>query len=346
MIAALILFSCADPEFAPLKQALVDFQRGQEALAAGQPAEAAEAFVRARAGDSGSPVLAMWEARARAAAGDAEGAERLATEVLRAQPDAGLALYNRAAWRVRLGRTDAAAEDLARALALGFRSPYEAAIDADFAAVLGTPPFDGVLPPTPVVVRATGPDGSVFLGSDVLVSVAMMSAPEVGVDLWRTGPSPGCLALDRIVEDQSSTAGVLARRIDLHFRATGACAADLGLEARVVHPVPMHVPAGVVRIDVAAPSSFVQAAPDVLADQFPLPGRLAAEDAAWGAGRLGNLVWAMGRADVSPTLDGAAPPIRLELRVQGSTRAAGGAWPARAGGEVAAGAWRTTVAPE
>ncbi len=346
MIGAVFILSCADPQFAPLKQALLDFERGQEEMAAGQPAQAAESFVRARAGDIQSPVLALWEARARAAAGDVEGAERLATEVLRSQPDAGLASYNRAAWRVRLGRTEGAAEDLARAIAIGFRSPYEAAIDPDFAPVLGTAPFAAVLPPTPVVARATGPDGSVFLGSAVLVSVALLSAPEGVVELWRTGPSPGCVVLDRIVEDQVSKAGVLARRIDLHFRATGACTTELTLEARMTQPVLARVSAGVVRIDVAAPSSFAQAAPDVLAEQFPLPGSLAAEDAAWGAGRVGSLVWAMGRADVAPTFNGAVPPIRLELRVQGSTRAAGGAWPVQGGGEVAAGEWRTRVASE
>ncbi|GDX79979.1 hypothetical protein LBMAG42_17900 [Deltaproteobacteria bacterium] len=346
MIAALLLLACADKELAPLKGALDDYSRGRAALEAGEKEAAVAAFVEARRGDPGSAVLALWEARARAATGDVAGAEALATGVIAEHPDAGLAWYNRAAWRVRLGHHDAAADDLRHAIVLGARSPYEAALDEDFRSVLGTAPFLEVLPPAPVVGRTTGPEGNVFLGSDLLVQVELLSAPGVRAELHRSTDSPGCVVLERVVEDQATQAGVLARRIDLHFRASAACSARLAFDVSMTDGSMPPIPMLPVAIQVEAPSSFRQPAPDVLPSRIPLPGSIAPTSGGWTAGRAGGLVWAMGRADVSPTLDGASAPIRLELRVDGSTRAAGGAWPNTSGGTVAAGDWSLAVPPE
>ena len=198
MILVLAL-ACRDAEFAPLRGALDDYGRGREAFDEGNHQDAIASFVKAREGDPTSAVLMLWEARARAAGGDLAAAEALATQVITAQPEAGLAWYNRAAWRVRLGHADAAAADLKRALATRIRSPYEAAIDADFASVLGTPAFAELLPPSPVVALVVPPEGSVFVGSEVLVQVQLLSAPALVASLRRAGPSPGCLVLDRVV---------------------------------------------------------------------------------------------------------------------------------------------------
>lgn len=346
MIAILLVAACADKELAPLKDALDDYSRGRSALDGGDATSAVAAFQEARKGDPTSPVLALWEARARAATGDVEGAEALATQVITSHPDAGLAWYNRAAWRVRLGHPDAAAEDLRRAITLGVRSPYEAAIDDDFRGVLGTSAFRDVLPPAPVWARATGPEGNVFLGSDLVVEVEVFSAPGIAVEVARVGASPGCLALERVVEHQATEAGVLARRVDLHFRATAACDTSLVLEANVTAAYEARYPMEPVHVQVEAPSSFVQAKPDVVPDAIPLPGSIALASGEWGAGRRGSLIWALGRADVIPTFNGAPPPIRLELRVDGGTRAAGGAWLSTAGGTVQAGEWSLPLAPE
>ncbi len=345
MIAVLLLAGCADKELAPLKGALDDYSRGRAALDAGHADAAVEAFVEARKGDPASAVLALWEARARAATGDVGAAEALATAVIAEHPDAGLAWYNRAAWRVRLGHPDAAADDLRHAIVLGARSPYEAALDDDFRTVLGTPPFMEVLPPAPVVARVTGPEGNVFLGSDLLVQVELLSAPGVGVELVRSADSPGCLALERVVEDQATEAGVLARRVDLHFRATAACDSLLALRTNVISGFEAQFSLEPVRIQVEAPSSFRQGTPDVIPGTIPLPGSVAPGSGEWGAGRSGGLVWAIGRADVNPTFKGASAPIRLELRVDGGTRAAGGAWPDTEGGKIEAGEWSSTVPP-
>lgn len=343
MIAALLFVACADKELAPLKGALDDYSRGRAALEAGENEAAVAAFVEARRGDPTSAVLALWEARARAAGGDVAGAEALATGVIAEHPDAGLAWYNRAAWRVRLGHQDAAADDLRRAITLGARSPYEAALDEDFQSVLGKAPFLEVLPPAPVVGRAKGPEGNVFLGSDLLVQVELLSAPGVPVELHRSNDSPGCVVLERVVEDQATQAGVLARRIDLHFRATAACNTVLAFDALPVDTSLTAFPMEPVALQVEAPSSFRQLSPDVLPASIPLPGSVAPTGEAWAAGRSGGLVWAMGRADVSATFDGASAPIRLELRIDGSTRAAGGAWLTAAGGTVQAGDWSASV---
>ncbi len=339
----LLFLACADEQLAPLKTALDAYTRGKAALDAGHPDEAIEAFAAARKGDPESPVLALWEARARAEGGDVAAAEALATDVLREHPDAGLVWYNRAAWRVRLGHPDAAAEDLRRAITLGAASPYQAAIDPDFLPVLGTEPFAAVLPPTPALIQVVGPAGSVFVGSDVVVEVTMASAPEVGLELERPAATPGCLRLESVVEETHLEAGVQSRRADLHFRAIGPCTFDLALTLRTTTPVDRSIPAAPVAIAVEAPSTWDPSLPEELPTVFPLPGTLATPDGAWAAGRLAEVAWAIGRADEAPTLAGESPPVRLELRVDGTTRAAGGAWPGRPAGPVKAGDWSVEV---
>ncbi len=339
----LFWLACADPELAPLVRARDEYTRGAAALDAGRHAEAIEAFAAARAGDPQSPVLALWEARARAASGDVAAAEALATEVLRTHPDAGLAWYNRAAWRLRLGQADAAAGDLRRALKLGVRSPFEAAIDPDFAGVLGTPAFADVLPAGPVLARTQGPDGAVFLGSDVLVQVELVSAQTVQLDLVREGAAPGCLVLDRVVEDRHEEAGVLLRRLDVHLRAVAPCDAVLRFAVEVTAPTASRAESPPVSVKVEAPSTFVAGPPAWLPDRLPLPGALVPTDGDFAAGRVGELVWALGRADRAPTLGGRSPEVGLEYRVDAGTRAAGGAWRHTGAGEVHAGEWRTTV---
>ncbi len=336
--------ACRDAEFAPLRGALADYSSGRKAFEAGDHEMAIASFVKAREGDPDSAVLMLWEARARAAGGDVVAAEALATQVITAHPDAGLAWYNRAAWRVRLGHTDAGAEDLKRALVTGIRSPYEAAIDPDFVSVLGTPAFVELLPPAPVVAVVVPPAGSVFVGSEVLIQVQLVSAPTVLASLRRTSPSSSCLVLDRIVEDQHRGGGVLARRVDLYFRAVGPCDVELSLLAEATSPVVASAALPPIRVVVEAPTAFTAPPPKELPEQLPLPGTLAAADGAWAAGRVGRVAWAMGRADQVPTLGGSPPNMKLELRVDGTTRAGGGAWLGDSGGEVRAGDWVGTVA--
>lgn len=257
-LLALVL-ACADEELAPLKASLDAYQRGTALLDAGKPAEAVLEFEAARKGDPSSPVLALWEARARAAAGDVPAAEALATEVLRGHPDAALAWYNRAAWRARMGQPEAAAGDLSRALSLGIRSPFEAARDADFAPYLAHPAFEGVLPPAPVLAKVSGPDGAVFVGSDVLVQVELLSAPGVGATVRRVGASPPCLGLERLVEDRREAAGVLARRVDLYLRATGGCTGEVALQLAPDDAPGALITPPAVAIQVDAPSGYTAA---------------------------------------------------------------------------------------
>lgn len=343
MILLIGLLACADEQLAPLKGALSDYEVGRAALAEGQPARAAEAFAAARKGDPTSPVLALWEARARAAAGDLAASEALASGVITAHPDAGLAWYNRAAWRMRLGRTDEAAADLRQALTLGVRSPYEAAIDPDFAPALGTPAFAELLPPGPVYVRADAPPGAVFVGSDVAVSFEVIAAPAVALTLRRSGDDPGCLRLEGVVEDEKRGAGFRARRVELRMRASAPCVATLHFEVEVSAPVFTTVAVPPLLVHVEAPSSFAGTASEALPADVPLPGALASADGAWAGGRLRTLVWAMGRADEAPTLEGRSAPIRLELRADGETRAAGGAWLSPEAGTLRAGGWSLLV---
>lgn len=343
MILLWLLSACADEQLAPLKGALVEYEAGRAALAEGDAAAAAEAFAAARKGDPSSAVLALWEAKAHAQAGNLAAAEALATATLKAHPDAGLAWYNRSAWRLRLGRPEEAAADLRRALTLGVRSPYEAAIDPDFAVALGTAPFAELLPPGPAFARSEGPQGAVFLGSDVLVAVEMIAAPPVVLSLRRSGDDPGCLRLDRVVEDDHRAPGVLARRVELRLRAVAPCTATLHFEVEVTAPTKATVAVPPVVVVVEAPSSFLAGPAAQLPRAVPLPGLLAATDGSWSAGRLGNVVWAVGRVDETPLIGGRAPAFGLELRVDGETRAAGGGWFAAEPSTVTAAGWSAAI---
>jgi len=322
-----LLLACRDPAFDPVRGALAAYDRGRVALDEGRVDEAATAFAEARAHDASSPLLMLWEGKALAARGDLPAAEARASEAIAREPRLGLAWYQRAAWRARMGQLDAAASDLTAAFQLGATSPLEAAADPDFSAHLGNPALAGILPPTPVLLDARGPEGAVFVGSEVELVLSVAAAPPLAYGLRREGTDPACLRLDRVVEERHAEAHAVVSVLHLRARATRACAGAIGpFRADSSMPVQATSVSDALSLRVEAPQSFAGGQVATFPSTIPVPSVLADPDGAWATGRLGDWVYAIGRADQMATLDGAAPELGLELREESTTRAAGGAW--------------------
>ncbi len=341
----ILLLACSDPQLDPVREALEAYDLGRAALDAGEAAQAAAHFARAREHDSRTALLPLWQARAVAAGGDAAAAEALATEALRLDPGLGLALYQRAAYRARQGRGDDAAADLAVAMKKGVAAPLQAAADPDFLPLLGTAAFAGLLPPAPVLLDVAGPAGSVFVGSDVELKLAVSAARPLSFSVALEGADPGCMRLERVVEERWPTPGVAVSLVRLRFRALGPCRATVGpFRVDTVEPVAFTATSGTLVVQVDAPSGFQANASSRWLTAIPVPSVLHRGDGDWVTGRVGTLVYALGRPDQPPTLGGAPPELGLELRdieggggQVGTTRALGGAWTSPAPATVLAG---------
>ena len=199
--------SCSRPEplpaLDPLPAALAAYDSGVAALARGEATAAAAHFTEALTHDPSSAELQLWLGRSLAAAGDAPGAVRAATEALALQPGAGIALYNRACWRVQAGELEAAVVDLEAALATDEVGTLTAASDPDLAPLRAHPVWQARVPAAglPVLLEA-GPE-SAFLGSDWTVTLfARHLVDDPLAPRWE-GPAPPGLAMRRVVEDRT-----------------------------------------------------------------------------------------------------------------------------------------------
>lgn len=343
MMLIFFALACEDPELAPLANAAEAYDDGLAAFEKGDFTASEQAFVRARKDDPASPVLALWQARAVAAAGRLPEAEALASEVIHGHPKAGLAWYNRAAYRTRQGHHAAAAEDLRRALSLGAASALQAAADPDFRAVLGNPAYNEVLPASPVIVASKGPAGSVFVGSDVELELSVAAAPGLHFSVLRKGPDAGCLLLRSIVEERRVGIDAEVRVLRLRLKAVAPCETVFGpLEVSVTAPTEAVVEAGGVPIRIEAPASFVAKANPPLSSRIFVPFEFAPTADAWSVGRDGDIVYALGRPDIKPLAAGVGPDVDLEIREDTSTRAAGGYW-VSGPTDVVAGSFRQSV---
>ncbi len=343
MILLLALLGCADdPALAPFSASLAAWSEGREALDAGRPADAVTAFAEARTHDPGSVALRLWEAKALAAAGRLDDADARLSELVHADPSVGIAWYNRAAYRARAGRLDESAADLSRALSLGARSALEAADDPDFAAARAHPAFAGILPAQPLEATIRGPEGAVFVGSRYTLEFTVSALPSAAITIERQGADPGCLRLQRIVQDDHEEAGRATRRLSVDLRAEGPCNALLG---------PFVVAAGSARVTLDAVPVVVEAPPGApaasgvppLATTIPVPSTLAPPDAGFSARRGPEGVLAMGRPDRVILGEGRGADIQLEWRVDGQTRANGGWWRVEGPLALTADGWSETV---
>jgi hypothetical protein len=342
LLSLLSLLGCDDPALEPFAASLSSWDEGRAALAAGHPADAVTAFAAARTKDPGSVALRLWEAKALADAGRLDEADARLTELVHADPKVGEAWYNRAAYRARTGRLAESAADLREALALGTRSALEAADDPDFAAAREDAAFAGILPAQPLEASAHGPGGSVFVGSRYTLSLAITALPKAELVIERLGVDPGCLRLQRIVQDDHAEAGQTQRQFAVDLRAEGPCDAPIG---------PFAVRAGTARLALDPVAVKVEAPPGAAAvvglpplpTLVPVPGALAPLDGGFLARRGSDGVVAMGPLDRVILGGGRPPDVVLEWRVDGQARANGGWWRTSEPVALSADEWSETV---
>lgn len=319
------LIACKDPALVPFADALSTWEAGRARLDAGDPTGAATRFAEARTHDGQSPALVLWEAKARADAGDLDAAVGLLDGALARDGALALAQYNRAAYRARQGRLAEAAADLRAAIGAGVASPYGAAADPDFAPHRADPAFSGLLPEKPAVGRVRGPEGAVWIGSTVEVSLLIESLATSSLSLRREGADPGCLSLDRVVEDDVEQADVRLRELTLRLLARGPCTATLG--PFVITAEGVEVPVGPVTVVVEAPPGTAPAAPTPLPTEIPVPSTLAPTDAGVRTEHAAGGTTALGPLDTVLSAAGQKPAYGIEWRMGGQTRATGGFWP-------------------
>ncbi len=266
-------------------------------LEAGDAAAARSAFAAARE-KSPDPLLAAWEAKALAAAGDREAAVTLLAEVLARSPDFVVARYNRAAWLVALGRPDEAAPELARALAGGAADPLDVLEDPDFATVLDHPAFT-FLPRSLVTLEIDPVPPSAFYGTEVPIVLHLTGrlAPPVSLAAAARGP----IEITGAREEETAE----GRTVTFLVAVTGAGPVEVG---------PFAVTAGVtaradaLTFEAKAPSDRV---PAIVTRDLVLPSSLlAAVPERSGAVRDGRLVVRArdgDRVETIPPLPGAIP---------------------------------------
>ncbi|MFT7519345.1 MAG: hypothetical protein ACI9MC_001485 [Kiritimatiellia bacterium] len=206
-----------DPDLVRRRAALDAYERGVDAMRASKPALARAAFERSLEVREGDPLLLAYFAQAEAADGDLAGAIATLRAVLQQRPLFSEARYNLACYLARSGDVESAAVELRRALLDGARDPREVLDDPDLAPHLSHPAL-AFLPKSLVDVTLSGPDGSVFLGSEVrlTVQVAGRSLDVLTVDGPQIG---GPLQLVRVDEVRSKDSN--AARVTWIFRVDG-----------------------------------------------------------------------------------------------------------------------------
>lgn len=203
MIWWMLLLACFGPAEPPpgvvqAGAALQAWSRGHEAQLRGDVATARQAYTEALQVRPNDPLLLSWLAALEAGEGELARAVGLLDRALEASPAFGVARYNRAAYKARLGDAEGAAADLELALGAGASSPRRALRDPDFAAVLAHPAFS-FLPEAPLTALLEVPAELAFLGSRVQVVATIEGGEPAGLGV--TLPAVGPVSLVRVEEE-------------------------------------------------------------------------------------------------------------------------------------------------
>lgn len=198
---AVWLLACggADPELVAQREAVDAWRLGKTALKEGNAEAARQHFEAAKRARPGDALLWVWEAEALRALGETDEARARLEEAVRRSPALAEAHYNLAALHALSGNAEAAAIPLKRALDLGAAEPEAVASDPDFAAVLAHSALS-FLPRRELNLSWSGPDGSVFWGSQVPLSLTVSGGDE-GLSI--RGALSGPVELLRVVERRS-----------------------------------------------------------------------------------------------------------------------------------------------
>lgn len=221
------------PELTARRRALTAWETGRTALDAGDASAARLAFTEALDHRPSDPLLLAWRAQAEAGEGDLEHAIATLEVVLSREPKMAEARYNLACYQARSGLLDEAGESLQRALADGAGDPRDVLEDPDFQPHLAHAAL-AFLPKAALDVAVTGPQGSVFVGSEATVRLSVqarrlgrmeLSAPEV------EGPVSLAKVDERI---ETVDGGDRRHTVSWSLRVDGAGQAEVGpFEVRV-----------------------------------------------------------------------------------------------------------------
>lgn len=348
-----VLLAACSGDSSPAARALDRWEAGREALEEGSPHQALRHFERARELDPESPALAGWTARALAATGALEEAVAVLDEAVRLGNAPPELVYNRAAYRSRLGREQAALDDLALVLP-GRPTWYEQALaDPDFQALVAAGRLESFAPASQVEATVQGSVESLLLGDSLDLELDVRASSPVRLDLsWEGGSDAGSWALLRIVDDRSASPGGAAspsspragpstpavrRTVVFTIRALSAGEGELGpwrLEARNPHRedrAGVAIDLDPVSWRVLAPSGGrpPEGEPVPLSEAFWLPREpLLALDVPAATPRDGWLLVRHEPGDRVEVSEEAVwgPPVRLQVREAGETVAHGVAW--------------------
>ena len=218
----IVLAGCggADPELTAQRRAVDAWRLGHAALKSGDPASARGHFKEAREARPTDVLLWVWEAEAARALGDRASAQGLLESAVQRSPALAEAHYNLAALYALDGDAASAAVSLKRSLDLDAARPEAVLDDPDFAGVLDHPSM-AFLPRRELKLGWRGPEGSVFLGSQVpLTLVIDGAAGSLSVKGEVTGP----VRLVRVMESRKDA------RVELEwtFQVLGAGTVGVG----------------------------------------------------------------------------------------------------------------------
>jgi len=199
------VFGCGDAEMDPLAKSLSLYDEGRVQMKEGAFVDAAHSFHQARALDANSPALTAWEARALEQAGDAEAAEEILSGGLHRWRGHSDLRYNRAALRARTLNLEGAAQDLALLYSIGAVDPFVVADDGDFASMANDPNTAALVPKREVKVSMRSELGAVMLGETFDLELQVAGSPGSDFSIRDLGANNGLLALERVVEDKSSS---------------------------------------------------------------------------------------------------------------------------------------------
>ncbi|MCK6518903.1 tetratricopeptide repeat protein [Myxococcota bacterium] len=315
---ALLLGACGEPRFDGLAQALAENDRGRALLDAGDPAGAAEAFARAITLDPASAELELWRARALAAAGDLPGAIDATSAALRKRSGDGVALYNRACYRARLGETEKAMIDLDAALATGAVSAQRAARDPDLQALRDDPLTRDRAPRPTLRCAAELPSEPVFIGAPLTLTVRAAFERGGALDVADLGERSALFRLARALEEVETEGDLTRVELSYELRPVAPGEGSLGPLRVTVNELVCEV--APLPFTVLGPEGFIPPALGLGPDLSP-PSALVAGLALPGFTRRGARILARAEAGDELLLSPTPETItRLELRERGLTR--------------------------
>jgi hypothetical protein len=216
------------PVLDPYPTALAAYDAGRQALERGEVSGAVQALQQAVEADPRSPELQLWLGRAQAAANDPVSAVASATLALGLRPGWGLALYNRACWRVQVGELALAVDDLEAALATGDVGRLQAAADPDLDPLRAHASFSARVPAKGLPLLLQGAPESVFLGSDWTLTLYAAHPRGKALSVAWQGPGPPGLVLRRVVEEVSTHGEETRRSVAWTWRVGGPFGGTIG----------------------------------------------------------------------------------------------------------------------